>query len=195
MGKYEKAFPAGEAELVFGQSQVVSSVTFNFYAMAKQLDTKAPVFALSPSDDGQQNTKSSIVQQFPTMGSLFGNLDFCQCEDCRSVLSPAAYFVDVLEFLRQSDANAYGFTPLDVLVGQRKVSIIASPNGATEAGSTVTITTSVPHGFAPLSWVAISGVGIAGYNGTFQVVSTPTPNTFTYVNPAVGLANSGGGNA
>jgi len=195
MGKYEKAFPPGEAELVYGQSQVVSSVTFNFYAMAKQLDTKAPVFALSPSDDGQQNTKSSIVQQFPTMGSLFGNLDFCQCEDCRSVLSPAAYFVDVLEFLRQSDANAYGFTPLDVLVGQRKVSIIASPNGATEAGSTVTITTSVPHGFAPLSWVAISGVGIAGYNGTFQVVSTPTPNTFTYVNPAVGLANSGGGNA
>lgn len=195
MGKYEKAFPPGEAELVFGQSQVVASVTFNFYAMAKQLDTQAPIFALSPSDDDQQNAKNSIVQQFPTMGSLFGNLDFCQCEDCRSVLSPAAYFVDVLEFLRQSGVNASSFTPLDVLVGQRKISILASPNGAVQASSTVTITTSVPHDFAPLSWVAISGVGVAGYNGTFQVVSTPTPNTFTCVNAAVGLAISGGGNA
>lgn len=195
MGKYEKAFPPGEAELVYGQSQVVSSVTFNFYAMAKQLDTSAPAFVLSPSDDGQQSAKNAIVQQFPAMASLFGNLDFCQCEDCRSVLSPAAYLVDVLEFLRQSATNAHGFTPLDVLVGQRKLSIIAPPNGATEAGSTVTITTSVPHDFAPLSWVVIGGVGVAAYNGTFQVVSVPTPNTFTYVNAAVGLANSGGGNA
>src|SRR5215813_13551600 len=195
MGKYEQAFPPGEAELVYSQSQVVTSVTFNFYIMAKQLDTSSPAFMLSPSDDGQQNAKNSIVQQFPTMGSLFGNLDFCQCEDCRSVLSPAAYFVDVLEFLRQSRANANGFTPLDVLVGQRKVSIIASPNGATEAaGSIVTITTSAPHNFAPLSWVDINGVGVAAYNGTFQIVSVPTPNTFTYVNAAFGLAGSGGGN-
>jgi len=195
MGKYAQAFPPGEGELVYAQSQTVSSVTFNFYAMAKQLDTSAPVFALSPSDDGQQNAKNAIVQQFPSMASLFGNLDFCQCEDCRSVLSPAAYFVDVLEFLRRSAVNAAGYTPLDVLVGQRKLSIIASPNGATEAGSTVTVTTSVPHDFAALSWVVISGVKVAEYNGTFQIVSVPTPTTLTYINPAVGLANSGGGNA
>src|SRR5262249_36975039 len=36
----------------------------------------------------------------------------------RSVLSPAAYFVDVLEFLRQSRANAAGYTPLDILIGK-----------------------------------------------------------------------------
>src|SRR5215467_5869423 len=117
------------------------------------------------------------------MARLFGNPDFCQCEDCRSVLSPAAYFVDVLEFLRHSALNPAGYTPLDVLVGQRKLSIIASPNGAMEAVSTVTITTSVPHDFAPLSWVVISGVNVPGYNGTFQIVSVPTPTTFTYVNP------------
>src|SRR5262249_20971060 len=47
-----------------------------------------------------------------------GSLDFCQCEDCRSVLSPAAYFVDLLEFLRKSGTNAKGYTPLDVLIGK-----------------------------------------------------------------------------
>ncbi|XHX76336.1 MAG: neuraminidase-like domain-containing protein [Stenomitos frigidus ULC029] len=33
------------------------------------------------------------------MQSLFGSLDFCECEHCRSVLSPAAYFVDLLQFI------------------------------------------------------------------------------------------------
>ena len=33
------------------------------------------------------------------MESLFGSIDFCECEHCRSVLSPAAYLVDLLQFL------------------------------------------------------------------------------------------------
>ena len=74
--------------------------------------------ALSSSGDDRQNAKNTIVQQFPSMASLFGNLDFCQCEDCRSVLSPAAYFVDVLDLLgKHSAVNSAGYTPLDVLIG------------------------------------------------------------------------------
>ena len=33
------------------------------------------------------------------MEQLFGSLDYCECEHCRSVLSPAAYLVDLLHFL------------------------------------------------------------------------------------------------
>jgi hypothetical protein len=116
--RFADAFPFGEASLVYGQAQTVSSVTFNFFSMAKQLDSAPPVYALSPSDDVRQNARNAIVQQFPSMASLFGNVDFCQCEDCRSVLSPAAYFVDLLEFLKGSAANAKGYTPLDVLIGK-----------------------------------------------------------------------------
>jgi hypothetical protein len=117
-GKYAWAFPPGEAWIVWHQAWTVSSVTFNFFSSAKQLDTAPPVYALSPSTGDRQNAKNAIVQQFPAMGSLFGSLDFCQCEDCRSVLSPAAYFVDALEFLRKSGKNAAGYTPLDVLIGK-----------------------------------------------------------------------------
>lgn len=120
MVKYEKAFPAGEAAVVFGQSQTVSSVTFNFFTYAKQLDTQAPAYAISPSGNEAQDAKNAIVEQFPTMASLFGNLDFCECEDCRSVLSPAAYFVDLLEFLNNSAPNSKGYTPVDVLIGRDK---------------------------------------------------------------------------
>jgi hypothetical protein len=37
--------------------------------------------------------------------------------------------------------------------------------------------------------------GVPGYNGRFRISSVTSPTTFTYVNPATGLANSGGGNA
>lgn len=71
--------------------------------------------------------------------------------------------------------------------------IVASPLGATEAGTTVTITTINPHGLNPGQSVNISGVGVAGYNGVnITVLTTPTAYTFTYTAGA-GLAPSGGG--
>jgi hypothetical protein len=117
IAKFGAAFPPGEAAWVFGQAQTLASVTFNIFGIAKQLDHAPPVYALSGSDEARQNAKNAIVQQFPSMASLFGNLDYCACEECQSVLSPAAYFVDVLEFLNKSAPNAKGFTPLDVLIG------------------------------------------------------------------------------
>jgi len=40
------------------------------------------------------------VKENPDLEELFGNLDFCSCGHCESVLSPAAYLVDLLEFLK-----------------------------------------------------------------------------------------------
>ena len=119
IAKFGGVFPAGEGGIVYRQARTVSSVTFNAFAAAKVLDNAPPVFGLSGSSADRQAAKDALVQQFPTMARLFGNLDFCQCEDCRSVLSPAAYFVDVLDLLdKQSAPNAAGYTPLDVLIGK-----------------------------------------------------------------------------
>ena len=41
---------------------------------------------------------------FPTWEDLFGNVDFCDCEHCNSVYSPAAYLVALLKFLRDRGA-------------------------------------------------------------------------------------------
>ncbi|GIJ55002.1 hypothetical protein Vau01_025180 [Virgisporangium aurantiacum] len=43
----------------------------------------------------------------PSAQSLFGSLDGCACGQCRSVLSPAAYLVDLLEFLRRDVPPAF----------------------------------------------------------------------------------------
>ncbi|KAF2469532.1 uncharacterized protein BDR25DRAFT_304310 [Lindgomyces ingoldianus] len=37
---------------------------------------------------------------------LFGNLDFCECPECGSVYGPAAYFVELMEFLRNNNLSS-----------------------------------------------------------------------------------------
>ena len=37
----------------------------------------------------------------PTLEDLFGSLDYCGCSDCSSILSPAAYLVDLLNYIDQ----------------------------------------------------------------------------------------------
>ncbi len=68
-------------------------------------------------------------------------------------------------------------------------------SGATESGTTVTITTTKTHGFKAGQFVQIQSVPVSGYNGTFTIVSTPTGTTFTYTDTTSGLAASGGGTA
>ncbi|MFI7596721.1 neuraminidase-like domain-containing protein [Actinoplanes sp. NPDC049681] len=57
---------------------------------------------------------------------LFGDLDFCECDDCLSVYSPAAYFVELLQFLRNNDldpdrpaVSGIAGTPLELLLRRR----------------------------------------------------------------------------
>lgn len=75
------------------------------------------------------------------------------------------------------------------------VAIAGSPAGATEVGTTVTITTALAHGFLVGEQVVISGIAISGYNGTFTITSVPTPTSFTYTSGLTGLPSSGGGAA
>ena len=44
----------------------------------------------------------NAFQKIPSLATLFGSADLCECEHCRSVYGPAAYFVDLLQFLRKS---------------------------------------------------------------------------------------------
>jgi hypothetical protein len=53
----------------------------------------------------------------PTLEDLFGSLDYCGCTDCGSILSPAAYLVDLLNYLDQPAPASRN--PQDVLLGRR----------------------------------------------------------------------------
>ncbi|MFC2146444.1 Tc toxin subunit A, partial [Acidobacteriota bacterium] len=60
-----------------------------------------------------------LKSQVPNYTELFGSPDICACEHCRSVYSPAAYFVDLLRFLWRGEKNADKKSPLDLLEARR----------------------------------------------------------------------------
>jgi hypothetical protein len=62
------------------------------------------------------------------LDTLFGSIDYCECGDCLSVYSLAAYFVEVLQYLRnnnldpaktKTDPRDISNTPLDKLFRRR----------------------------------------------------------------------------
>jgi len=53
---------------------------------------------------GVGNTSPSIsdyLRDIPGYQDLFGDLAFCDCEHCQSIYSPAAYFVDLMQFVER----------------------------------------------------------------------------------------------
>ena len=63
-----------------------------------------------------------------------------------------------------------------------------SRGGAEEVGNTVTMATATGHTLQPGDTVTVSGVPVAGYNGTFTVTAVPSSRSFQYTNPVSGLA-------
>jgi hypothetical protein len=68
--------------------------------------------------EGLKEMGEVASQPGPDYASLFGSVELCDCQDCRSIHSPAAYLVDLLQFLdlgfRPENPSV---TPLDVLIG------------------------------------------------------------------------------
>lgn len=60
----------------------------------------------------------SIRSDLPEWSTLFGSLDLCDCQHCKSLYSPAAYFVDILRFLNDGPTKD-GQTPLQALLNRR----------------------------------------------------------------------------
>lgn len=90
---------SGRAMRIYNRARQISNVVTHVatsYAVARtspQLGTgQASIINTKPSGD-------SGVIAGATLEQLFGPMDYCECEDCRSILSPAAYLVDLFHFI------------------------------------------------------------------------------------------------
>jgi len=57
------------------------------------------------SDSRAMANQSSLVNDLKDIDGfddLFGNQDFCDCEHCRSIFGPAAYFTDLMYFIQEN---------------------------------------------------------------------------------------------
>ncbi|VAW74760.1 Insecticidal toxin complex protein TccB1 [hydrothermal vent metagenome] len=59
------------------------------------------------------------IGDIPNLKSLFGSLDYCECEHCKSLYSPSAYLTDMLRFLKSHDAVEVGKKVKDILFERR----------------------------------------------------------------------------
>jgi hypothetical protein len=89
-----------QAALTYDRSVQVHHAVLNI-ALAYINSRTAPGIGVhsppSVIDPAHGNTGDVIA--YPTLERLLGSTDFCACDHCRSILSPAAYLVDLLLFL------------------------------------------------------------------------------------------------
>ena len=90
-------------------------------------------------------------------------------------------------------SQAATITPLNLTINPPPSS--TSRGGAEETGTTVTIATSAAHRLQVGDTVTVTGVAVAGYNGTFTVTAVPSTRSFQYTNAVTGLPVSGSGTA
>lgn len=107
------------ARLIHAKAQQVHNTVLNLavsYLTASNapgIGVHDPAQILNPTP----NPQASDVIAYATLENLFGEMDFCECEHCRSILSPAAYLVDLLLFCDQPPNELD--KPLDVLLSRR----------------------------------------------------------------------------
>jgi hypothetical protein len=91
---------AARAKMAFARAHMAyaSALTmFGRHSLALH-STGFAAMASSAPDPG-------TIADLPDLQALFGSLDYFGCEDCQSIYSPAAYLVDLLQYLKQFKAT------------------------------------------------------------------------------------------
>ena len=128
-GVPEAAFVKTYAKQLGGEGVAIAVHNRATYVVAKAnealMTTYELTHAITPSaiHVGSMEIKNAIMdsvkKHIPNYENIFGQADICECRDCRSINSPAAYLVDVMRFLSKLSANPTGKTPLDALSERR----------------------------------------------------------------------------
>jgi hypothetical protein len=104
-------FTEESARLAWNRAANTHAAVLTVVADLKSLDAEALPQALKSGP--------APLSNFPNWNNLFQSGDLCDCEQCRSVLSPAAYFADLLMFLKDRKSAKLPQTVKDILFNRR----------------------------------------------------------------------------
>jgi peptidoglycan hydrolase-like protein with peptidoglycan-binding domain len=116
------ALGESQARMLHSRARAVGDATLMSYVqMNDALFGIYPAALLSGEDRivAGKAIRAVVAKHMPTWQALFGEGALCDCSNCRSVYSPAAYLVDLLNFLDRSTRTGTGKTPLDLLLARR----------------------------------------------------------------------------
>jgi hypothetical protein len=119
----------GQAGAIFDRAEQAHATTLALLGNFHSAFTKIAPSVVAPpiSSDAVQRAlggasgagaAATVAASFPDLQSLFGNTDYCACEHCRAIHGPAAYLVDLLEFLKRRTVTGGG-SARDVLFARR----------------------------------------------------------------------------
>ena len=94
---------AALAQMAFGRAQMTYATALHLYARLSLAFNNIGLNAIASS-----NPPPGSLPNFPDLQLLFGQADYFQCEDCQSIYSPAAYLVDLLQWLKGLGATPQG---------------------------------------------------------------------------------------
>ena len=104
-------FTAEDAHGTWRQAADTHAAVLTIVGDLKALEAESLPQVLQHGTDG--------LSSFPNWSNLFAGGDICVCEHCNSVLGPAAYFTDLLMFLKDRATLTAGQTVKDLLLGRR----------------------------------------------------------------------------
>ncbi len=104
-------FTEDSARLAWNRAADTHAAVLTIVGDLKALEAEALPLALKSGNED--------LSRFPNWNNLFKAGDLCDCEDCRSVLSPAAYFADLLMFLKDRESHTGNGKVKDVLFRRR----------------------------------------------------------------------------
>jgi ABC toxin-like protein/neuraminidase-like protein len=125
VAQYERKLGSPEiAMLVHAKAREIHTATVNvvvaFQTSRAGITIGNPNAPLVQTEISKQALSQANASAAATLETLFGELDYCACEHCRSVLSPAAYLVDLLMLCDPDDAPPAGMRrPMDELRRRR----------------------------------------------------------------------------
>ncbi|MEM8999770.1 MAG: neuraminidase-like domain-containing protein [Bacteroidota bacterium] len=107
--KAQPGFTKEKARATWRRAEAAHAASVTLVAELKATENAGAIAAFSAGNEA--------VSDFPNWNNLFKGGDLCECKHCRSVYSPAAYFADLLMFLK--DRRPKGIPVKDMLFERR----------------------------------------------------------------------------
>jgi hypothetical protein len=83
------------ARMAYARAQMTYATTLVIFARYNARFTGPQLGGYAPPTPAP-----GTLNNMPDLQALFGSMDYFECDDCQSVLSPAAYLVDLLQYLK-----------------------------------------------------------------------------------------------
>lgn len=90
------------AEMVYERANYIQSRNEQVYRTINEAVKQHNPYV---TGNGNGAVEQAVLKVLPNYTALFGPQDTCECQECHSVYSAAAYLVDILQFLHNNDLD------------------------------------------------------------------------------------------